>query len=100
MSRSTQRLAAGLTAATIFLLSVGPASAPTGFESSAPSDRASTAEPVTEILVAFSGEAEPSGEGFVVLDPDGIEGSFSFAVTAAAETATKATTPVLGKDLS
>lgn len=75
MPRRPRRLVAGFTAATILLLSivlVGPASAHTGFESSSPGDQSSSAEPVGEILVTFSGEAEPSGEGFVVLDPAGV----------------------------
>ena len=43
----------------------------TAFESSDPSDGVTLDEPISKISVAFSGEAEPSGKGFVVLDPSG-----------------------------
>ena len=51
--------------------SVSPAAAHTGFESSSPSDGASTDEPVSVISLTFSGPAAPAGDGFVVLDPAG-----------------------------
>lgn len=53
------------------LLSSAPAGAHTGFESSDPSDGAAASTPVDEITLRFTGEAEPSGEGFQVLDPSG-----------------------------
>ena len=48
-----------------------PTAAHTGFESSNPSDGAVVDEPVEQITVVFSGEAEPTGEGFEALDGDG-----------------------------
>ncbi len=59
-----------LVAATIWLTAPA-ASAHTAFVSSNPADGATLDEPVSEITVVFSGEAQPSGEGFVVLDPSG-----------------------------
>jgi len=56
----------------LVLLLVGdPAVGHTGFESSEPGDGAETFEPVDLITLVFTGEAEPSGDGFVVLDGDG-----------------------------
>ena len=49
----------------------GPAAAHTGFESSNPSDGASFDQPVDTITLIFTGEAEPTGTGFQVLDPTG-----------------------------
>lgn len=48
-----------------------PASAHTGFESSQPGDGERSDVPVAEIVITFSGPADPVGEGFVVLDPAG-----------------------------
>ncbi len=48
-----------------------PAMAHTAFESSDPADGAVASGPVTEIVLVFSGEANPVGDGFVVLDPSG-----------------------------
>jgi methionine-rich copper-binding protein CopC len=48
-----------------------PAAAHTGFESSSPAQGESIDEPVGEIKIVFTGAAEPSGEGFVILDPTG-----------------------------
>lgn len=56
----------------LLLLLAAPASAHTGFESSSPADRVTIDEPVAEISLTFSGEATPAGDGFVVLDPEGI----------------------------
>lgn len=53
------------------LLSIAPASAHTGFESSEPADGSTTDTVVSEIVLNYSGAAEPAGEGFVVLDPSG-----------------------------
>lgn len=48
-----------------------PASAHTGFESSTPADGATMVDPLTEIRLVFTGEAEPTGDGFQVLDEAG-----------------------------
>lgn len=55
--------------ATVFYAS--PAGAHTGFESSSPADGDVIDEPVSEISLTFTGDATPTGEGFVVLDPTG-----------------------------
>lgn len=49
----------------------GPASAHTGFESSDPADGSTVDTPLEVITLVFSGEAEPTGDGFEVLDPNG-----------------------------
>ena len=49
----------------------GTVRAHTSFESSTPADGAVLAEPVDEILIAFTNPATEAGDGFVVLDPDG-----------------------------
>lgn len=49
----------------------GTAAAHAEFESSTPSDGSTQQEPLGEIIVAFSSEVEPTGEGFVVLDGSG-----------------------------
>lgn len=59
-------------AATLLLLVASPAAAHTGFVSSSPADGETTSEPVTEISLIFSGDASPAGDGFVVLDPEGV----------------------------
>ncbi len=46
-----------------------PASAHTGFDVSDPADGDQLSEPVSEVVITFTGEAEPTGEGFVALDP-------------------------------
>ena len=67
-----RRLAAVVVLATLlFWLSTPLAGAHTGFESSSPSDGAVVGEAVSEISLTFSGEATPTGDGFVVLDPNG-----------------------------
>ncbi len=47
-----------------------PAGAHTGFESSDPADGSVVDAGLDTITIVFTNEAEPSGEGFVVLDPD------------------------------
>jgi copper transport protein len=49
----------------------GTARAHTDFVSSTPANGAVLAEPVDEILIAFTNPAVEAGEGFVVLDPSG-----------------------------
>lgn len=53
------------------LLTADPASAHTGFESSNPIDGSSIGAPVDLVTIAFSGPADPAGEGFIILDPSG-----------------------------
>ena len=48
-----------------------PAAAHTSFESSDPGDGDAIDSPVEVITLVFSGEAEPTGNGFQVLDPSG-----------------------------
>ena len=64
-------LATLLIALVALVATASPASAHTGFESSSPSDGASVLDPVSDITLRFSGPAEPSGSGFVVLGPQG-----------------------------
>lgn len=71
MPSRAQTMAAILVALLIMMLAANPASAHTGFESSDPADGDVVDESVSEISLTFSGEATPSGEGFVVLDPSG-----------------------------
>jgi copper transport protein len=53
------------------VLGAAPATAHTAFESSNPSDGETLSVPVHRIVLVFSGEAEPAGDGFVLLDPSG-----------------------------
>lgn len=70
--RSTRRLTVGLLLAlTGLFLFAAPASAHTGFESSDPADGAVLDAPVDVITLVFTGPAEPTGDGFQVLDPSG-----------------------------
>lgn len=64
-------LATTLLAAAVLAIGVSPAWAHTGFESSNPADGATVNEPVDAITLVFSGEAEPTGPGFEVLDAAG-----------------------------
>ena len=62
----------GLVVALIgIVVGAGTASAHTSFESSTPANGAELAEPVDEILIAFTNPASEAGDGFVVLDPSG-----------------------------
>ena len=70
--RSIRLLTVGLVLAPAGLvLLAAPASAHTGFESSDPADGASLDAPVDTITLDFTGPAEPTGNGFQVLDPTG-----------------------------
>ncbi len=70
--RRIRRLTVGLLLALAGLvLLAAPASAHTGFESSDPADGASLDAPVDLITLVFTGPAEPTGDGFQVLDPSG-----------------------------
>lgn len=57
--------------AVVLVALAGPAAAHTGFESSDPADGATIDLPLDEITLVFSGEAEPTGDGFQILDPSG-----------------------------
>ena len=50
-------------------MSAAPAAAHTGFESSDPADGATVEAGLDTITIVFTNEAEPAGDGFVVLDP-------------------------------
>lgn len=56
----------------VMWLSTAPASAHTGFESSDPTDGAVIDEPIEQVVLRFSGPAQPAGEGFVILDSAGV----------------------------
>ncbi len=63
---------AALAIAIVAVLALAPnAHAHTAFESSDPSDGATIERLVNSITVTFTGAAEPAGEGFQVLAPDG-----------------------------
>ena len=49
----------------------GPVAAHTGFESSDPEDGATLDEQVEVVTLVFTGAAEPTGDGFQLLDPTG-----------------------------
>ncbi len=53
---------------TIVVAFAVPASAHTGFDSSNPADGETIADPISQITLVFTGEAEPTGDGFQVLD--------------------------------
>jgi|GEM_PF-1461244 len=57
--------------AVVLILSAGPASAYTGFESSDPADGSVLEGPVRVISISYTGESELTGEGFAVLDSSG-----------------------------
>ncbi|NNF53044.1 MAG: copper resistance protein CopC [Acidimicrobiales bacterium] len=54
------------------LLLAGPVGAHTGFDHSNPAVGAQVEGPLSELEFVFTGEAEPAGEGFVVLDGTGM----------------------------
>ena len=56
----------------VLVLAPGPpAGAHTAFESSEPAEGETVDHPIDRITVVFTGEAEPAGDGFVVLTPQG-----------------------------
>lgn len=71
----TRVLGALAMAVVVLLAGTGIASAHTGFEASTPADQAVIDSPVSEITLVFSGEAEPAGDGFVILDAKGVQRS-------------------------
>jgi copper transport protein len=60
-----------LLATVAFAIASPPAGAHTGFESSDPSDGSVLDQPVGVITLVFTGDAEPTGGGFQVLEPTG-----------------------------
>lgn len=71
-SRPGVAVVIGMVAALLgFSIGSGTASAHTDFVSSTPANGAVLAEPVGEILIAFTNPAVEAGDGFVVLDPSG-----------------------------
>ena len=72
MNSCRRRLVAGVLVVLVAqLLLAGSAWAHTGFEASDPSDGATLNAPVDVITITFTGQAEPTGEGFQLLDPAG-----------------------------
>ena len=71
MNRLCKSLLFVATTTIVIIFVGGPAGAHTGFESSSPADGSVLDSPVEEITLVFTGEAEPAGEGFEVLDVDG-----------------------------
>ena len=63
------------------LVSARPAAAHTAFESSVPADGDVVDVVVSEVVIRFTGEATPTGEGFTVLDPTGVVRSPSSVAT-------------------
>jgi len=74
-------LAAVATVAIALLARTGVASAHTSFESSTPADKAMLDSPLSEITLVFSGAAEPAGDGFVILDAQGVQRSPDTAIS-------------------
>lgn len=69
---SIHRVATGvMTAVVAVVVLASPAAAHTGFESSDPADGATLDIPLDIITLVFTGEAEPTADGFQVLDPSG-----------------------------
>jgi len=68
---SLRILATLLLAATTVILAAGPVAAHTGFDSSDPEDGSTVDQPIDVITLVFTGEAEPTGDGFRILDPTG-----------------------------
>jgi copper transport protein len=56
----------------VLVVGPSPASAHTGFESSRPANGETVDLPISEIVLTFTGPADPAGEGFVVLEPTGL----------------------------
>lgn len=69
-SRFLQVLVAVAMVIVMLGMSAAPAAAHTGFESSDPADGATVDAGLATITIVFTNEAEPAGDGFVVLDPD------------------------------
>lgn len=71
MKFSLRLLGALILAASTVVFFANPAAAHTGFESSEPSDGSTVDQPIEIITLVFSGEAEPTGDGFQILDSSG-----------------------------
>jgi copper transport protein len=70
--RRISAIVAVLLALGLSVVGSGTASAHTGFESSTPTDGAAIDEPIELITIAFTGEANPVGDKFVALTPEGV----------------------------
>lgn len=67
-----ERLAGAAVGVVLFVaLWASPVAAHTAFESSDPADGDVVVEPLSEVVIRFSGPAEPVGEGFMILLPSG-----------------------------
>lgn len=71
MGRIRRAAAIVLLATVAFAIASPPAGAHTGFESSDPADGSVLDQPVGVITLVFTGDAEPTGDGFQALDPTG-----------------------------
>ncbi len=71
MTHMSRSLGAFLMVGLGLVLAAGPAAAHAEFASSDPPEGATTSEPVETITLFFTGDAEPTGSGFVVLEPNG-----------------------------
>lgn len=73
---SAARFRSLLIAAFVGLMSAlagsAPVSAHTGFESSTPADGTTVDQPVDVVTIVFTGEANPVGDRFIALTPDGV----------------------------
>ena len=78
--RSARWLFCGFAVVACFVLG-SPAAAHTGFESSSPADGEVVDVAVSEVVVRFTGEATVVGDGFTILDPDGLVRSPSSVTT-------------------
>lgn len=74
--RTVARLHISLVGMVVLLVAVfvspGTAAAHTDFDSSTPTDGSIVDGPLTTVVVEFTNPAIPSGEGFQLLDPDGL----------------------------
>lgn len=71
--RSVLGVLVGLAISILGLAAIGaPASAHTSFVGSDPANGSTVPEPVTQIVLEFTGVSEEAGDGFVVLDPSGV----------------------------
>ncbi|MGK0274157.1 MAG: copper transport protein [Ilumatobacter sp.] len=81
--RFVRRFAAAIGALVVaagLLVAPAMASAHTGFQSSTPAEGTAIDEPVSLVTIVFTGEANPVGDQFVALTPDGvIQAADSFA---------------------
>ena len=72
MQHLRRSAAACLIVLVILAVGTSPASAHTGFESSEPADGAVLDGPAAVVTIVFTGDAEPTGAGFEILEPGGL----------------------------